>query len=61
MLPANDKLITCKARVAWTNEPGNLRKLSLPPGMGLQFLDLNLDDLHAIRDFLRSGELLPTW
>ena len=60
-LPGNDAIITCTARVAWTNEPGQLRKYSLPPGMGLQFLDLSLDNLHAIREYLEKGDLVPTW
>ncbi len=62
MLPGKKgKLITCKARVAWTNEPGDRKSPQLPAGMGLQFLGLSFDDLHAIRDFLEIGELSPTW
>lgn len=38
MLPGKDTPITCKARVAWTNDPHSLKKRSLPHGMGLQFL-----------------------
>ena len=60
-LPGHDKRITCRARVAWTNEPENLRKLSLPPGMGMQFLDLSLEKMNAIRQFLNKGHLVPTW
>jgi len=60
-LPDKESIITCKSRVAWTNEPPLLKKPSLPPGMGIQFVDLSLDDMHAIRQFLDKGELLPTW
>jgi uncharacterized protein (TIGR02266 family) len=60
-LPDNDVIITCNARVAWTNEPGNLRKYTLPSGMGLQFIDLSLENMHAIRDYLNKGDLVPTW
>ncbi len=60
-LPDMDSVITCNSRVAWTNEPPVFKKPSLPPGMGIQFIDLSLDDLHAIRQFLNKGELLPTW
>jgi len=60
-IPACDNIIACQARVAWTNEPGELRKFSLPPGMGLQFMDLSLKDLHAIREYLNTGKLLPAW
>jgi uncharacterized protein (TIGR02266 family) len=60
-LPDNDIVISCNARVAWTNEPGQLKKDSLPPGMGIQFLDLSLDNLQAIRNFLKEGDLKPVW
>ena len=60
-LPDNDTSITCNARVAWTNEAEHLRKYSFPPGMGLQFLDLSLDHMYVIRDYLNKGNLVPTW
>jgi uncharacterized protein (TIGR02266 family) len=60
-LPDTDTIISCKARVAWTNEPGALKKSSLPPGMGLQFIDLSLDNLHFVRAFLEKGDFIPTW
>ena len=60
-LPFSDPVITCNARVAWTNEPGHLSNHSLPPGMGLQFLDLSLENMHAIRNHLSKGDLVPTW
>jgi CheY-like chemotaxis protein len=61
MLPVNDTRITCNARVAWINAPGSLVKPQLPQGIGLQFLDLSLENIHAIRDFITKGELSPTW
>ena len=60
-LPENDSIITCNARVAWINEPGNLRKSSFPPGMGLQFLNLSLDNMYIIREYLNIGNIVPTW
>ncbi len=36
----------------------DLKRPLLPPVMGLQFLDLSLEDLHAIRDYL-STQTLP--
>lgn len=60
-LPDSDSIIVAKARVAWTNEPGSLRKTALPPGMGLQFIDLSLDDMHTIRTFLDKNKFVPTW
>jgi uncharacterized protein (TIGR02266 family) len=60
-LPDSDIVITCNARVAWTNVPEQLKKDSLPPGMGIQFVDLSLDNLQAIRNFLKEGDLKPVW
>lgn len=60
-LPNSDTIIETKARVAWVNSSAALKKPSLPPGMGLQFLDLSLDDLHTIRVFLEDGNFKPTW
>ena len=60
-LPNADNIIVVKAIVAWVNDPASLKKPSLPPGMGLQFLDLSLDNLHAIRAFLIEGNFKPTW
>ena len=60
-LPDDDRIITCKARVAWTNERGQLKKHHLPPGMGIQFLDISLDDLQVLRSFLKEGDLKPIW
>ena len=60
-LPDDDKIITCKARVAWTNEPGNLKNYSLPTGMGIQFLDLTLENLQAIRNFIKGCDFTPIW
>jgi uncharacterized protein (TIGR02266 family) len=51
-LPESDTVIISKARVAWTNDPGFLKKTTLPPGMGLQFLDLSLENMRTIRKYL---------
>lgn len=60
-LPDMDRIITCRSRVAWTNGPDELRKPSIPHGMGIQFIDLSLEDMHAIRLFIDKGKLVPTW
>ncbi len=61
MLPFDDAVIGCMSRVAWTNEPGDIKSPSLPPGMGVQFLNLALKDVRAIRNFINESGLLPTW
>lgn len=60
-LPSPQKVIRCHARVAWCNRKGNLKKTSLPSGIGVQFLDLSLEDLHSIRVYLSSSNLEPSW
>lgn len=60
-LPNSDNIIIAKARVAWINDPVELKKESLPPGMGLQFSDLSIEALHTIRTYLDNGKFMPTW
>ena len=60
-LPVNNRRIRCKSRVAWTNEPENLKSSDFPAGMGLQFLDLSLDEVHVIRNYIDDVGLRPTW
>lgn len=60
-LPGQDHSVSCKARVAWTNPKERPRKKDMPAGMGVQFVDLSLDDLHLIRRFIEHNELEPSW
>ena len=60
-LPTIKAPITCKSKVAWTNESGNTKSEGMPVGMGLQFVDLPLDKLHSIRKFIYEGGLEPEW
>ena len=53
--------VACQARVAWANDPVNPKKPHMPAGMGVQFTDISLDDLHAIRRFLEHSELDASW
>lgn len=60
-LPPRTTPIRCQARVAWVNHPDFPSKPGLPPGIGVQMLDLALDDLHAIRDFIKDQCLTASW
>ena len=60
-LPVNNRQIRCKSRVAWTNEPESRKSSVLPAGMGLQFSELSLDDVHVIRKYIDEVGLRPTW
>lgn len=60
-LPSRQATIRCAGRVAWVNHPVLLTKSEMAAGMGVQFVDLRLDDLHAIRDFIKEEVLEPSW
>ncbi len=60
-LPDQKGMVSCKARVAWVNQKENPRKPALPTGMGIQFVELSLEDMKSIRRFLEYNELEPSW
>jgi len=60
-LPDSDNIIVAKAKVAWTNDQDSFKKTSLPPGMGLLFIDLSMEDMHTIRTVLYTENFIPTW
>lgn len=60
-LPDMRDKIRCRGRVAWINHPESLKRSSLPPGMGIQFLDLSLEDMHSIQRFVKTECLTPSW
>ena len=60
-LPDQHSMVSCQARVAWINPKENPRKPELPPGMGIQFANLSLEDMKSIRRFLEHNELEPSW
>lgn len=61
VLPNEGKTIKCSARVAWINHPESIININLPVGMGLQFIDLSLDDMNSIRNFIKDQTLVPEW
>ena len=52
-LPDQEKTVRCRGRVAWVNHPGRRVNTRLAPGMGIQFLDLKMEELSAIRQYLQ--------
>lgn len=60
-LPESGGTIRCKGRVAWINHHRKILSPLLPPGMGVQFLDLGLQEMHIIRDFLNEESFEPSW
>jgi two-component system chemotaxis response regulator CheY len=54
-LPDNDHPTHCQGRVAWVNLPLSPIRSDHPPGMGVEFL--NLDEERQLQEFLKSGSL----
>ena len=61
ILPENERTICCKGRVAWVNHPELQVNPNLPAGMGLHFLDISLDDMNAVRRYIKQAALMPFW
>jgi uncharacterized protein (TIGR02266 family) len=59
ILPVGERVLRCKAKVAWVNCPESRRKVELPAGMGVQFLDLTQYDKDAIQNYLLHPGSLP--
>ncbi len=60
-LPKQQQMVSCKARVAWVNTKENPRNPNIPTGMGIQFVEISLEDLRSIRRFIEYNELEPVW
>lgn len=60
-LPGRSAAIRCQGRVAWVNLPDHPKKPGFPAGMGVQMTDLGLDEVHAIREFLKDQSLVASW
>ena len=61
LLSENERTISCKGRVAWVNHPELPVNPNLPAGMGLQFLDISLDDMNSVRQLIKNEALMPFW
>ncbi len=58
ILSSSKTVIRCNARVAWVNDPQHREKLALPTGMGVRFIDLTLADMDAIREYIKTENLI---
>jgi uncharacterized protein (TIGR02266 family) len=59
-LPVNNRRIVCRSRVAWNSGSGHA-KSRRRTGMGLQFLDLPLDEMQVIRNYIAEVGLKAVW
>jgi uncharacterized protein (TIGR02266 family) len=58
-LPDVNKIVTCKAKVAWLNSKGKPSKPALPTGIGIQFIDLSTEYLKSIQNLLQHNGVEP--
>jgi uncharacterized protein (TIGR02266 family) len=58
-LPGEENPLCARARVAWTNDAYGSTCGTLPEGMGLQFVEITLQDLHALRAHLQQMDAAP--
>ena len=53
-LPDRIDPITCNVKVVWTNPVIGTRKPDLPPGVGVEFIDLTPEEFSSISSFINS-------
>ncbi len=58
-LPDVNKIVTCKAKVAWLNSKDEPSKPALPTGIGIQFIDLSTEYLKSIQSLLEHNGVEP--
>lgn len=58
-LPGQDRPIRCLGRVAWVNAEDGQENPQLPRGMGVQFVDMSLEDMRLIRSFIMQELVAP--
>jgi uncharacterized protein (TIGR02266 family) len=61
LLPDRAQPVRCRSQVAWVNEADRPLTPSLPPGIGLQFLEISAEDRAAIISFVKERLLSPLW
>jgi uncharacterized protein (TIGR02266 family) len=59
ILPTTGDTYRRMARVAWVNNPALRRKTQIPPGMGVQLLDISPVEMDAILDYIKKENLDP--
>jgi len=60
-VPGYDEPIACSGRVAWVNFPHCLKHQRLPPGMGIQFVGLSLEEMAVLRSYVMRSLVTPAW
>jgi uncharacterized protein (TIGR02266 family) len=61
ILPEDGRIIKCSGRVSWLNHPESIKNQDLPSGMGLQFMNLSMDDMDSLRNFIKNQVITEDW
>jgi len=61
ILPDDGRIIKCSGKVSWINHPESKINKDLPTGMGLQFMNLSMDDLDSLRKFIKNKVITEDW
>ncbi|WP_020677355.1 PilZ domain-containing protein [Geopsychrobacter electrodiphilus] len=56
-----DDTISCPSKVAWVNTKENPYNPEFAPGVGIQFVDIPLEEVNAIGRFLKHNDIQPSW
>lgn len=59
ILPLSEEKICCKGRIAWVNRSDRPTNPGLPPGMGVEFLDLSGENAGAVERYLQKAHVAP--
>lgn len=59
-LPGQEQPIRCLGKVAWLNAEAGQKNPQLPKGMGVQFVDMSLEDMRLIRSFIMQELVAPS-
>jgi len=61
ILPEDGRIIKCSGRVSWLNHPESIKNQDLPTGMGLQFMNLSMEDMNSLRKFIINQDIAADW
>jgi CheY-like chemotaxis protein len=59
VLPHSDDKISCRGRIAWINQLDRPLNPGFPPGMGVEFVDMDEKNIQAIAQYLQKTHVAP--
>lgn len=60
-LSGDAQVVRCQAQVAWVNAADKPLKRDLPVGLGLEFVDISIDDAKMIEEYIKQNSLTADW